>query len=73
MALMLMRMIRSRMIRSRTIRIRMIRRQTIRNRVMVSKCPVMKGKIRAKGKGNCIIYVYTVNGCAQKITVNVTK
>ncbi len=40
-----------------------------KNVAVVSK----KGKIRAKGKGNCIIYVYTVNGCAQKITVKVTK
>ena len=25
------------------------------------------GKITAKGKGSCSIYVYATNGCAQKI------
>ena len=32
---------------------------------MVSK----NGKITAKGKGSCSIYVYATNGCAQKIKV----
>ena len=27
------------------------------------------GKITAKGKGSCSIYVYATNGCAQKIKV----
>ena len=28
-----------------------------------------KGKITAKGKGSCSVYVYAPNGCAQKIKV----
>ena len=30
-----------------------------------------KGKIRAKGKGECVIYVYAINGNAAKIKVTV--
>ena len=29
------------------------------------------GKITAKGSGTCYVYVYAVNGCAEKVTVTV--
>ena len=29
------------------------------------------GKITAKGKGTCYVYIYAVNGCAKKVKVTV--
>ena len=31
------------------------------------------GKVKAKGTGNCIIYIFAKNGCSWKITVNVKR